>query len=126
MKTLRQIHLYLGCIFTPLIVYFAFSGAWQVFRFNDIPKDEPPTLIRSFLHNLSMPHTNSTLPGLSPKTDYSTLFSFFTLLMAVGMILTAGIGVALALKFGRSRKLIVLCLGFGLAVPILLLYIRST
>lgn len=30
MKKLRSIHLYLGCIFAPLLLFFAVSGIWQV------------------------------------------------------------------------------------------------
>ena len=89
MKTLRQIHLYLGCIFSPMIIYFSVSGAWQVFRFSDVPKNQPPSAIRSFLHELSKPHTDSTLPSLSPKTESSTAFNWLALSMGLGMVATA-------------------------------------
>ncbi len=29
MKNLRSLHLYLGCIFAPLLLFFAASGIWQ-------------------------------------------------------------------------------------------------
>jgi hypothetical protein len=29
MKKLRLLHLYLGCIFAPMLLYFAVSGIWQ-------------------------------------------------------------------------------------------------
>jgi hypothetical protein len=31
MQNLRRLHLYLGCFFAPLLVFFALSGAWQAF-----------------------------------------------------------------------------------------------
>jgi uncharacterized iron-regulated membrane protein len=39
MKKLRLAHLYLGSLFGPLLIVFAVSGGWQVFRFNDAKKD---------------------------------------------------------------------------------------
>jgi hypothetical protein len=29
MKKLRLLHLYLGCIFAPMLLFFAISGIWQ-------------------------------------------------------------------------------------------------
>jgi hypothetical protein len=124
MKTLRKLHLYLGCIFAPLIIYFSLSGAWQVFRFNDIPKNEAPSRLNTALHELSKPHTNSTLPGASPKTEHSAAFDWIALSMGLGMIVTASLGIVLALKYTRSPRIVLLCLGTGIALPILLLYLR--
>ncbi len=124
MKTLRQLHLYLGCIFAPLIIYFSLSGSWQVFRFNDVPKDAPATLMQTVFHELSKPHTSSTLPGLNPKTEHSTAFGWIALSMGLGMVITTSLGIAIALKQGRSPKTALLCLGIGIAVPVLLLFLR--
>ena len=124
MRTLRQIHLYLGCIFAPLIIYFCLSGVWQVFRFNDVPKDTPPTWSQSVLHELSKPHTASTLPGRSPQTESSTLFGVAAFAAGIGMIGTALIGVALGLKYARKPKWVLLCLFAGLVLPIGLLFLR--
>lgn len=124
MKTLRQLHLYLGCIFAPLIIYFSLSGAWQVFRLNDVPKNEPPSWIHSALHELSKPHTNSVLPGLNPKAGHSVAFSMIVLLMGLGMVVTSSIGVFLALRQSRSPRIAALCIGVGVILPICLLFVR--
>jgi len=121
MKVLRQIHLYLGCFFTPLILYFALSGAWQVLRLNDLPKDQTPTLLRSIAHELSKPHTHSTAPGKNPRSDRSTAFDWISISMALGLIFTTFIGLILAFRFGRSFKFVVLCLILGLLLPVLML-----
>jgi hypothetical protein len=123
-KSLRQIHLYLGCIFAPLIIYFCLSGVWQVFRFNDVPRDQTPTWSQSLFHELSKPHTNSTLPGLNPKTDRSTLFGLLACSAGIGMIATALIGILLGLRFARKPKLVLFCLVAGFALPIALLFLR--
>jgi hypothetical protein len=31
MKKLRSLHLYLGCIFAPMLLFFGISGFWQTF-----------------------------------------------------------------------------------------------
>ena len=124
MRGLRQLHLYLGCVFTPLIIYFALSGAWQVFGFNDLPKNETPTAIQSFFHEFSKPHTHSTLPGADPKTEHSVAFNGIAFAMSIGLIATALIGLVLAFRYNRSPKLVGLCLAGGIALPILLLFVR--
>jgi hypothetical protein len=120
MKTLRQLHLYLGSLFAPLIFYFCLSGAWQVFRWNDVPKDSPSAM-HSVLHELSNPHTHSTLPGRNPKIAHSTFFDIAATASALGMILTALLGVVLAVRFARQPSLVYLCLGTGLFLPLVFL-----
>ncbi len=130
MRTLRQIHLYFGCIFAPLIIYFSLSGAWQVFRLNDIPKNDPlsppsrTSMMHSIFHELSKPHTSSTLPGSNPKTEHSVAFTWLALLLALGMTLTTSIGIVLALTYGRSPRIVALCMGMGVALPVCLLILR--
>jgi hypothetical protein len=122
MKTLRQIHLYLGCIFAPLIIYFCLSGVWQVFRYNDVPKEGEVSGLRTVLHELSKPHTNSTLPGNNPKEAKSSFFSLVAAAMGIGIIITALLGIVLALQFSKRVPMVFLCLGLGTFVPILFLF----
>lgn len=107
-----------------MIIYFAISGAWQVFRFNDLPKNEPPSAMRTLLHELSKPHTSSTLPSLSPKTDRSALFNWMAVAMGLGMVTTALIGIVLGIRFGKSRRLVLFCLVAGVLIPIGMLFLR--
>ena len=39
MKRLLRIHLYLSCFVAPAMLFFAVSGAWQAFRFQERKKD---------------------------------------------------------------------------------------
>src|SRR6478672_8450976 len=34
MQKLRSLHLYLGCLFAPLLLFFALSGIWQTLGWN--------------------------------------------------------------------------------------------
>jgi hypothetical protein len=125
MRSLRQLHLYLGCVFAPLILYFALSGAWQVFRLNDVPKEgPPPTALHAFLHELSKPHTHSALPGHDAKTESSTAFGAVALAMGLGLATTTALGIYLAMKCSPKPRTVWLCLGLGTALPVLLLWLR--
>src|SRR5262245_44647318 len=39
MKTIRAVHLYLGCAFAPLLAFYIFSGFLQTFDFHEARKD---------------------------------------------------------------------------------------
>lgn len=123
MKTLRQLHLYLGTFCAPLILYFCVSGAWQVFGFHDIPRGEPGTASQRVLHALSMPHTHSTPPGGNPRQDHSRLFDVAASATAVVMIASALMGLVLAGKFAKKPILVGVCFGAGLLVPALFLFL---
>ena len=124
MRQIRQLHFYLGCLFSPLILYFALSGAWQSFRFNDIPKGQEPTAMQTFFHGLSQPHTNATFPGRDPRQESSLAFKCVSFAAGLGLAATAALGMAIAWSYVRSRKAVLLCLAGGLALPILLLWLR--
>ncbi len=124
MPTLRRAHLYLGCFFSPLLIYFSISGAWQLYRWNNLPRNAPATASQRAFHALSDPHTESTFPGLDRKKDKSALFSAFSLLMAAGIVVTSLLGILMALKLPGRRKFAVLWIAAGVAVPIVLLLLR--
>lgn len=111
MQKLRSIHLYLGCIFAPLLLFFALSGIWQTIGFQS-----------EFLQKLSSIHTER------PWKDGSELGSFplrlFVIIMAVSFIITTILGIVMALKFGRNRKAAIYCLTLGLVIPAGLVFAR--
>ena len=39
MTQLRRIHLYLGCIFAPILIFFAVTGSWQLYVLHVDTKD---------------------------------------------------------------------------------------
>ena len=104
MQKLRSIHLYLGCIFAPLLLFFAVSGIWQTLGFES-----------EFLQKLSSIHTERRWK------DGSELGSFplrvFVIVMAMSFILTTLLGVIMAVRFGRNRKAALFCLALGLMIP---------
>ena len=107
MQKLRSLHLYLGCIFAPLLLFFAVSGIWQTVGLHS-----------HLLERLSTIHTSH---GLKSGDGFSSLgLKMFVLLMAASFIVSTILGVVLALKFSRRRAALY-CLGLGIALPLALI-----
>ena len=112
MQKLRSLHLYLGCVFAPLLLFFAVSGLWQTLAFSS-----------PLLHRLSTIHTSHQLKAGGALTS-PPLF-FFVLLMAISFIITTLLGVVMAVKFGRSRRAVYVCLALGVLIPLALILLRA-
>lgn len=112
MQKLRSLHLYLGCIFAPLLLFFAVSGIWQTLG------------IRTpLLRLVATIHTSHTLKSGGSLSSYS--LKVFVLIMTVSFIVMTVLGVVMALKYGQSRRAVCGCLAFGVIFPLLLILIRT-
>jgi hypothetical protein len=112
MQKLRAIHLYLGCIFAPMLLFFAVSGIWQTIGIRS-----------SILGWLSALHTSARFKnGQEPSTP---AFRFLVIIMALSFILSTILGIIMALKFTKSRKAACCCLALGAIFPIALILLRS-
>jgi ABC-type nitrate/sulfonate/bicarbonate transport system permease component len=120
MQFWRDIHLYLGCLFAPILIFFAVTGAWQLYRWNDSNKNG--YIAPKPLKMLSAIHKDQHLGG-KRYSVYTPLRSFM-FLSAAGLVLTTVLGIIMAFRFGRSIIAPLLCLGAGVAIPvaIILLY----
>jgi len=114
MKTLRSLHLYLGCLFAPMLLFFAVSGIWQTFGWQWTKEGR----IAGILTYLSTIHTGR---GLKAKiqTLSSPLMEWLIVLMAIALIFTIILGIVMAFKFGH-RKTAIFCLLGGFIVPVAL------
>jgi len=66
MQKLRSMHLYLGCFFAPLLIFFALSGIWQTLSFHNWSR---------LLERLSTIHTSHGLKaGGCLSSPFLTLF----------------------------------------------------
>jgi hypothetical protein len=120
MKKLRQLHLYLGCIFAPILIFFAVTGAWQLFGLHRYTKDGSYTPPRA-VAVLSEVHTTQHVPAASHGSALP--LRFFMLAAAIGLVLTAILGIIMAFKFSRSKSPVVLCLTAGVVIPVVILII---
>lgn len=113
MKTLRSVHLYLGCVFAPLLTFFAISGLWQMLY---PAGSETPTVLRW----LSTVHTGRSLKVEGAVSSLSSPYLQWLIgLMAVSLVFTITLGVVMAFKFGRGQTALA-CLAAGIAAPCLL------
>ena len=103
--------MYLGCIFAPMLLFFAISGIWQTVGFRG-----------SFLGWLSALHTGARFKnGQEPTSD---AFKLLVILMALSFVVTTLLGVVMALKFGKSRRAAFYCLAAGIIVPAILVLLK--
>jgi hypothetical protein len=118
-KIMRNIHLYLGVFFAPLLLFFLISGAWQTFRLNDASRSgdyKPPAIIKS----LSAVHTDQRWVD-SDTQPSSVPFKWLVVLMSVGLLATTILGIIMAFKYTRLW-IVWGCLFMGTAVPYFLLW----
>lgn len=111
MKQLRAIHLYLGCVFAPLLLFFAISGIWQTLG-----------LQTEYLQKISSIHTQAQWKDGSHLG--SLPLRILVVAMALSFVLTTVLGVVMAFKFGRSRTAAMVCLAFGVVIPVALVLWR--
>lgn len=117
MQRLRQIHLYLGCLFAPLLVFFALSGLWQNYFLHYSNQQDPhPRLTHAFAL-LSTLHTGRSLKSAGLSNLSSGTFRFFVTAMTLSLLLTMVLGLVMAFRFGRAR-VATACLLTGVAVPL--------
>jgi hypothetical protein len=112
MQKLRSLHLYLGCVFAPLLLFFAVSGLWQTLGAESL-----------FLQKLSSIHTGRRWKDGSELTSFPLKAT--VILMTLSFIATTLLGIVMALKFGRSRKAALYCLATGLLVPAIFVFART-
>jgi len=121
MKRIRQIHLYLGALFAPLLIFFAFTGALQTFNLHESPRGDsyqPP----DWVVRLAEVHKNQrTVHAQGVKS--SLPFKWFALLMAIGLIVTSVIGIYMAFQYNRDKRVVWGLIAVGILIPLILLYL---
>ena len=116
MNLLRRVHLYLGCFFAPMLVFFSISGIWQVYGFQ---WDKGPNIL-TYLSTIHMGHQLFFKDPAKAYTFSSPYLEFFVVLMAVSLVLTILLGVMMAFKYGRGT-LALASLAGGALVPLVLI-----
>ena len=143
-KTLRQMHLWLGTLFAPSILFFAFTGALQLFSFHETRPGstyEPPR----WIERLAQIHKKQTMalkpkrsapenkrpgveqrrpqPAEAPMQPMSTVaLKWFFLFMSAGLIVTTGLGIYMAFAYGRNATVTWALLAVGTILPAALVF----
>jgi hypothetical protein len=141
MRRLRQYHLYIGIFLAPAIIFFSLSGALQTFRLQEEKGygGTPP----EWIVWMASVHKDDALPRpklASPEGEHGAAkpakprpagpprpspmpFKIFAVVMAIGLILSASLGILIALNNRATRRVSTVMLLAGVVVPILLLKI---
>ena len=114
MQTMMRVHRYLSCIAAPAMIFFAISGAWQAFRWQDTKKDGSYTA-PEFLKKLSYLHKAEHLDGSA-----AIFIKTGQVLVALVFLATAVIGIAMAFKVTKPAWRVWACLIAGVVVPVVL------
>ena len=139
MRRLRLYHHYLGVLFAPAILFFAFSGALQTFDFHETRGGATPPgwikVIASLHKKQALPRPKPARPTVpatagdargqgqrdAARPAYPLALKIFVGLMSVGLMLSTLIGLTVALANARMRARSLLLLAVGTALPVVLL-----
>ena len=119
-KAMRNIHLYLGVFFAPLLVFFLLTGCLQTFGLHEPNKTSnyaPPAIVKS----LAQVHKDQKW-SVGRTSKSSMPFRYLIILMVLGLFVTTILGVVMAFKYTRPWIVWTL-LFFGILVPSLFIWI---
>ena len=101
-------------------MFFAVSGAWQLFALHRGLKDGSYSPPRALVI-LSDVHQFQHVPPTSSESG--TPLRYFIFMAAVGLMLTTVLGIIMAFRFSPSKASVILCLLAGVVIPAALLLI---
>lgn len=122
MKFIRRAHLYLGCFFAPLLVFFILTGWYQTVVPNRLKSaSEAETLWQK----LRVVHSDQIYPSEQEfeKPSSPKLFQALVVVMSIAATLTVVLGLVLSFKVIRPVWPVWLCLALGIVLPMLLLWL---
>ena|ERR1700693_714593 len=147
-KRIRQLHLMLGIFFAPTIIFFSFTGAIQTFGLHEAKGTafRPPQWVIAIaevhkhqrLKQPQLPEVaigNQERPGESTRPQQTTItegdratyatlaLRYFVLLMTVGLITTTLLGIYMAFKYNRDKRVVCGLLFLGTSLPIAVLFL---
>jgi len=120
MRLIRRVHLYLGCFFAPLLIFYVSTGWYQT-----VNPDRRKGVADStdLVGRLSRVHVEQYYPTES-ATGYSTFFfRALVVLMAVALMTTVVLGIILAFRASRNTWPVWLSLALGIVLPVVLLWL---
>ena len=120
MKRLRRVHLYLGCFFAPLLLFYVATGWYQTVHPD---RRKGVTDSTDLVSRLSRVHVEQYYPAESASGYRTSLFRALVVLMAVALITTVVLGLILAFRTQRSKWPVWLSLALGIALPVIVLWL---
>jgi hypothetical protein len=139
--TVRQWHSYIGLFIAPSVLFFALTGAVQIFNLHEAHGSyQPPAIVEKLSsvhkdqvfafgdHHVSTPpSTGTTVAGPAPQADAedsgdrtapsTLLLKWFFLLVALCLVLSTAFGIWMGLTQLRKTRLAWLLLIAGALIP---------
>ncbi len=149
MRRVQQLHLILGTLFAPLILFFSLSGALQTLGLHEQEKAGGHT--PAWMAQLASVHKNQQLSrgeGRPPKSEGASdaapkkspsaalkdegngargpspwPLKWFVVLMSMGLAFTTELGVWMAFKYSKNKAMVWALLAVGTLLPLVLLWL---
>jgi hypothetical protein len=135
-RRLRQFHHYLGVLFAPAIIFFAVSGAFQTFRWQEekgyggtppqwivwiasVHKDQAEPRVRP--PEAARAAERPKAAANKPARKSALPLKIFVTAMSAGLALSALLGIVVALNIRSMRRVSLVMLGLGTLLPLVLL-----
>ncbi|MBT9330612.1 hypothetical protein [Paracidobacterium acidisoli] len=143
-KAIRVTHRYLGLLFAPAIVFFAFSGAMQVMGWHQTTRGSsyvPPRWIVEMaqIHKkqtLALPAPkaqkpaddagdtrNAPMPRKPKESGSKFVMQCFVFVMSIALAATTLLGIVMAFLYGGDRRITCLAVLAGMLFPLAILFL---
>jgi hypothetical protein len=119
-KILRRLHLYLGCFFAPLLLFYTGTGWYQTVTEQ---RNKGLGEQRGWVGNLTSIHVDQIYPTETASSYSPFLFRCVVVLMSISLIVTISLGIFLAFRTTRRHWPVWISLGLGVLLPVLCLWL---
>lgn len=137
MASVRRWHFYIGMLMAPSVLFFALTGALQIFNLHEAHGSyTPPPIVEklSTVHKKQVfevrrhapkpPNAKAPTPKADDRMSTKTLLlKVFFLFVAVGLTLSTVLGLWIGLSHPRDRRLSWILLAVGAVIPVALVLI---
>ena len=125
MKNVRRLHLYLGCFFTPMLLFYILTGWYQTMNPNRL---KSPSEAETLVQKLRVVHVDQIYPSEQEfqKPSKPKMYKALVVAMAIAATLTILLGVVLAFRTLKNKWVVALSLGLGVLLPMLILWLGQS
>ena len=120
MRLLRRFHLYLGCFFAPMLLFYVSTGWYQSVT---LRRNKGVGEAEDWLSKLRSVHVDQIYPAESANSYSPFLFRSLVVVMSIALIATVVLGIILAVRTIRPRWLVWTSLALGIIVPVFMLWL---
>ena len=118
MKILRRVHLWLGCFFTPMLLFYVATGWYQTLTLN---RTKIPGEAEGLVAKFREVHVNQVFPADAVMGYRTWMYKTAVVLMSIALIVTVMLGIVMAFQMNRKKWPVWLALVLGVLFPVLAL-----